>query len=145
MINIEVGTFNNAATISSEDKLNHLLNMTFFLPRLYIFRCNSTYPGQWVSEWVIHSFRLEIAIASTEVYELVLCDQLHCQKGGSWPMSHVLIIFRFLKMSGISRKLSFTGPDVTSPKGSGCSTVLPSCTLKVLKWTVWEPFIWESA
>ena len=117
-----------------------------------LFRCDnaiaslSTYPCQWVGEWVIHSFRLEIAIASTEVYELVLCDQLHCQKGGSWPMSHVLIIFRFLKMSGISRKLSFTGPDVTSPKGSGCSTVLLSCNLlKVLKWKVWEQFIRENA
>ena len=50
------------------------------------------------------------------------------KKGGLWPiMSHVpgpLIIFRFLKMSGISRKLSFTGPDIASPQGSGCLTVI---------------------
>ena len=37
--------------------------------------------------------------------------------------------FQILKMSGISRKLSFTGPDITSPQGSGCSTVLLSCNL----------------
>ena len=35
--------------------------------------------------------------------------------------------FQILKMSGVSRKLSFTGPDISSPQGSGCSTVLLSC------------------
>ena len=57
---------------------------------------------------------------------LFVSDRI-AKKGGFWViMSHVpglLIIFRFLKMSGISRKLSFTGPDITSPQGSGCLTV----------------------
>ena len=46
------------------------------IPLMMFFRCDSTYPCRSVSEWVIDSFRLEIAIASTKLASLLYVIEL---------------------------------------------------------------------